>query len=130
MAFIAAAVCCYSIPVLIDDIKNGTRTGNKTYKRFYYVHRPDDPRISKENNQWLFKGKQATLTTRDFTMFTDRMTQELARRIISGSLKESRRHLLLATQFCKSANIICNITYNNFVKIFKRRKLFEFIIEK
>merc|ERR1719354_760097 len=71
-----------------------------------------------------------TRPTRDFTMFTDRMTQELARRIISGSLKESRRHLLLATQFCKSANIICNITYNNFVKIFKRRKLFEFIIEK
>jgi len=61
--FIAAAACCYGIPILLDDIKNGTRTGNKTYKRFYTVYRPDDPKISKENNQWLFKGKQATLTT-------------------------------------------------------------------
>merc|ERR1719468_101158 len=74
MAFIAAAVCCYSIPVLIDDIK--------------------------------MEQEPETRPTRGFTMFTDRMTQELARRIISGSLKESRRHLLLATQFCKSANII------------------------
>ena len=33
---------------------------SRTYKRFYTVMRPDDPRVSRENNKWLFQGKQAT----------------------------------------------------------------------
>jgi len=66
MVFTTAVIALFSLGCIVKGINERLKDDNynlKQYKRFYTIMRPDDPRISLENNQWLYRGKNAVKTS-------------------------------------------------------------------